>query len=192
MAKGKASSVSANQKIMCSYNKLVSVSELLKLQNPRNMNNHPFKQVERLAKILEYQGVRYPIKVSNQSGYITSGHGRLQAAKLLKWDSMPVDYQDYEDEAQEYADLVADNAIASWAELDLAMINNDIIDFGPELDLEMLGLEKFAVDASDKEKTENPFVLKVILINEMDMDDLYDDLTSKGFTCKKSTDKKAN
>lgn len=146
MAKGQAKV----DHIKCSYSKLVAVDELLKLKHPKNMNAHPFKQIERLAKIMEYQGVRYPIKVSKLSGYITSGHGRLEAAKLLKWKEMPVDFQDYEDDKQEYADIVADNAIASWAELDLSQINSDIIDFGPELDLEMLGLENFAIDVADK------------------------------------------
>lgn len=119
--------------------------------HPKNRNKHPKDQVERLAKILEYQGWRYPIKVSNRSGYITSGHGRLAAAKLLKQKEVPVQYQDYDSDEQEYADLQADNAIASWSELDLSLINTDIIDLGPDFDLDLLGIKNFTVDVADKE-----------------------------------------
>jgi len=109
--------------------------------HPKNRNKHPDYQIDRLAKILMFQGFRYPIKVSNQSGFITSGHGRLLAAKKIGWKDVPVSYQDYESPAQEYADVQADNAIASWAELDLDGINTDLSDLGPDFDLDFLGIE---------------------------------------------------
>lgn len=68
------------------------------------------------------------MKVSNLSGYVTSGHGRILAARLNGWTQVPVNYQDYETFDQEYADVQADNSIASWAELDLSGINSDIKD----------------------------------------------------------------
>lgn len=127
---------------------MVSVKELK--PNPLNRNSHPKDQIERLAKILEYQGWRYPIKVSKRSGLITSGHGRLEAAKLLKLKEVPVSFQDYADEAQEYADLTADNAIASWSELDLSGINSDIVDLGPDFDLDLLGIKDFVLEPVEK------------------------------------------
>lgn len=136
---------------------MVSVKELK--PNPLNRNSHPKDQIERLAKILEYQGWRYPIKVSKRSGLITSGHGRLEAAKLLKLKEVPVSFQDYADEAQEYADLTADNAIASWSELDLSGINSDIVDLGPDFDLDLLGIKGFDLDPSEKE--EEPYSTKI-------------------------------
>jgi hypothetical protein len=122
---------------------LVPVKELK--AHPQNRNQHPKDQIERLAKILEYQGWRYPIKVSKRSGFITSGHGRLEAAKLLKLKEVPVSFQDYTDEVQEYADLQADNAIASWSELDLSAINADIGDLGPDFDIDLLGIHSFTI-----------------------------------------------
>ena len=134
-------------KINCAHDELVPISKLK--PHPRNRNTHPPDQIDRLAKIMEYQGWRTPIKVSTRSGFITSGHGRLAAAIKNKWTEVPVDYQDYETEEQEYADLTADNAIASWAELDLSGINIDIGDLGP-FDLEFLGLKDFQVTMADK------------------------------------------
>lgn len=134
--------------IRCLYDKLVPISELT--PHPKNRNQHPDDQIDRLAKILKYQGWRYPIKVSKQTGLITSGHGRLEAAKKNGWTQVPVNYQDYENETQEYADLQADNAIASWAELELAKINLDLPELGPDFDLEMLGLKDFELEPADK------------------------------------------
>lgn len=134
--------------IRCLYDKLVPISELK--PHPKNRNSHPEDQIVRLAKILKYQGWRYPVKVSKQSGFITSGHGRLAAAILNKWDAVPVNYQDYENEDQEYADLIADNSVASWAELELAKINLDLADLGPDFDLDMLGIKDFKLDPADK------------------------------------------
>lgn len=133
--------------IHCTYKELVATSALKR--HPKNPNRHSKEQIERLAKILKYQGWRYPIKVSNQSGYITSGHGRLEAALLNEWTEVPVDFQDYEDDDMEYADLVADNAIAEWAELDLSGINKEIENLGP-IDIDLLGIKDFVVDMSEK------------------------------------------
>lgn len=135
-------------KVHCAADLLVSVSQLK--PHPKNVNAHPAEQIVRLAKILEYQGWRYPIKVSKRSGYVTSGHGRLLAAKHLGWTEVPVDFQDYESDEQEYADIVSDNAIASWSELDLSAINSDIVDLGPDFDIDLLGIKDFLIEPADK------------------------------------------
>lgn len=124
-------------KINCLYDKLVPVSELQ--VHPKNRNSHPDAQIQRLAQILEYQGWRYPIKVSKLSGFITSGHGRLLAAQKAGFTEVPVNFQEYESEAQEYADLIADNGIALWSELDIETIKSDIPEL-PDLDFDLLGL----------------------------------------------------
>lgn len=133
-------------KIHCAYDKLIETKELI--PHPKNRNIHPQEQIDRLAKILLYQGWRYPVKVSKLSGFITSGHGRLLAAAKNGWNQVPVNYQDYEDEVQEYSDVQADNAIASWASLDLSGINSDIQDLGP-FDVDFLGLKDFKIDVSE-------------------------------------------
>jgi DNA modification methylase len=135
-------------KINCLYDSQLQLDELV--PHPKNRNDHPKEQIERLAKVLEYQGWRYPIKISKRSGYITSGHGRLEAAKLNGWTEVPVNYQDYESDEQEYADLVADNAIASWAELNLAGINADLTDLGPDFDINLLGIKDFVIEPAEK------------------------------------------
>lgn len=134
--------------IHCQYSELVDISELK--PHPKNRNNHSEAQIDRLCEIIKYQGVRHPIKVSNLSGFISSGHGRLLAAKKLGMKRVPVSYQDYTDEAQEYADLIADNAIASWSELDLSGINSDIGDLGPDFEIDLLGIKDFVLEPTEK------------------------------------------
>jgi hypothetical protein len=123
--------------------------------NPKNRNNHSKDQIDRLAKIIKYQGFRSPLIVSKRSGLLVSGHGRLQAAQQLKMSHVPVIFQDFDSEEQEYAALISENSIASWAELDLSGINIDIGDFGPELDLDMLGLKQFTVTPEFEPGSEN-------------------------------------
>jgi hypothetical protein len=85
---------------------------------------------------------------------ITSGHGRLEAARLLKLKEVPVNFQDYDSEEQEYADVQSDNAIASWSDLDIPGIAQDLHDLGPDFDLDMLGLKHFELDLTPTKKEE--------------------------------------
>lgn len=125
-------------KIHCAYDRLVPIKDI-KL-NPKNRNHHPDDQILRLAKIIKSHGMRRPIIVSNRSNTVTCGHGRIMALKHLGVESVPVNFQDYRDEAEEYADAIADNAIAAWSQLDVAGIGSDIVDL-PSFDVELLGLK---------------------------------------------------
>lgn len=122
--------------------------------HPKNRNAHPKDQIKRLAKILEYQGFRYPIKVSKASGFVTSGHGRIEAAKENGWTKVPVNYQEYDSSEQEYADVIADNSIASWSELDLSSINSDIGDLIEGFEVDLLGIKEFSLDMNFEPSTE--------------------------------------
>ena len=127
--------------VFCAHTDLVDVAKLV--PHPRNYNRHPEKQVAKLAKIIDAQGWRHPIVVSNRSGFITKGHGRLAAALLSGWTQVPVDRQDYADEASEWADMIADNRIPELAEVDeevLAGLMADIDLSG--LDVELTGFDE--------------------------------------------------
>jgi len=106
--------------VHCAHTDIVPAAQII--PNPRNPNMHPVRQVEVLAKIIRAQGWRAPITVSLRSGFVVRGHGRLQAALKAGLEDVPVDYQDYADEAAEWADLVADNRIAELAEMDMELL----------------------------------------------------------------------
>lgn len=122
----------------CSFTKLANIEELI--PNPKNPNTHPQAQIELLAKVLKSQGFRQPIVVSKRSGFIVKGHGRLEASKLAGFSQVPIDEQEYINEAQEYADMIADNRLAEISELDNQKLKDLIqeLDTG-EIDLELTG-----------------------------------------------------
>lgn len=102
--------------VNCAFDELVPLEKVV--PNPRNPNQHPQSQVALLAKVIAHQGWRAPIVVSTRSGFIVAGHGRYEAAKALGLAAVPVDYQDFATEADEWAHLVADNRLAELAEAD--------------------------------------------------------------------------
>lgn len=132
--------------IKCKYDELVDPKSLKPF--PKNRNKHTQDQIIRLAKLIHYQGQRAPIIVSNLSGCIVKGHGTRDAIIHNDWQKCAIVRQDFKDKDQEYAFVQSDNAIAEWAQLDLAGINEDIPELGP-FDLDLLGIKNFKVDVSE-------------------------------------------
>jgi DNA modification methylase len=124
--------------IKCAYTELIDIQTLV--SNPRNPNKHSDQQIKLLAKIMKHQGWRSPIVVSKRSGFIVKGHGRLAAAKLNGWTEAPIDRQDYINEADEWADMIADNEIARLAEADHTMIRELALEMPEGFDLDLLGI----------------------------------------------------
>lgn len=127
-AKPKASA--SGVPVFCAHDAIEPIEKVI--PNPKNPNNHPAEQITLLARIITATGWRQPITVSTRSGFIVKGHGRLMAAREAGLTEVPVDYQNYATEAEEYADLVADNRIAELAEIDKAMLADVFKDIDPE------------------------------------------------------------
>jgi DNA modification methylase len=131
--------------VHCAYNDLADIITLI--PNPRNPNQHPQKQIELLAKIIKNQGWRAPITVSTRSGFVVRGHGRLLAAQLLGLVQVPVDRQDYATEAEEWADLIADNRIAELSQIDEGLLANLLTEINiSDLDSNLTGFSDKQID----------------------------------------------
>lgn len=126
--------------------RLVPLSEI-KL-NPKNRNSHPQEQIDRFVKVLRANGFRTLPVISIRSGFLVCGEGRYLAMKQEGMTEMLCSFQPFEDEAEEYAHAIADNALQEWSSLDRAGINQDILDLGP-FDIDNLGLKDFVVDLSE-------------------------------------------
>ncbi len=124
--------------VYCSHDQIKRTIEVT--PNPRNPNKHPEEQIALLARIIKAQGWRAPITVSTLSHMIVRGHGRLAAAKRLGAKEVPVDFQDYKNEQEEWADLIADNRLAELANMDNQMLMDIIqeIDTG-EIEISLTG-----------------------------------------------------
>lgn len=177
-------------KIECAYDELLEVEKII--ENPKNPNKHPDRQITLLSKIIDYQGQRCPIVVSKRSGFIVKGHGRLAAIKNLGWEKAAVDFQDYESEAQEYADMVADNKIAELAQHDDLTMIESIKELEIE-DFELLGLDNFKIDMETRSDNdgvdENLFdkpehMILVEFATEKELQEFYAEILERGLKCK--------
>ena len=147
-------------KVKCPHDEMIELHRIV--PHPRNNNRHSIEQINQLAKLFDYQGIRQPIVVSKLSGFLVKGHGSIQAMEKLGAIEAPVSYQDFDNEAQEYAFITSDNQIAAQAEFDWQAhhISMDEIDFDEieNWDDEFLGIEKrqtASIDDIDKVDEEN-------------------------------------
>ena len=99
-----------------------------------------------LAKNIRYFGWRHCITVSNRSGCIVAGHGRLMAAQQLGMRLAPVDYQDFASDDEELAVLIADNRLAELSETNEAGLQALIKQLDGKLDLDLTGFSAPALD----------------------------------------------
>lgn len=146
--------------------KLIDISEIK--ENEHNRNTHPEDQIARLADIIKAEGFRVPLIVSNRSGLLVAGHGRLLAARMLGLTKLPVSFQDFDSEEQEYRVGISDNAVAEWSEIDMSQIHKDLENLQP-FDLTLLGFRDFTfepdpvVGLTDEDSVPEDVVSKVKL-----------------------------
>jgi ParB-like chromosome segregation protein Spo0J len=133
--------------VRCSFRELRDPATLI--PHPRNPNRHGERQVEMLSRIIRHQGWRNPIVVSARSGFVIAGHGRLAAALKLDLTEVPVDVQEFADEADEWAHLVADNRIAELADMDEGALGDLLSDLG-DIEGFDIGLAGFTDAEADK------------------------------------------
>lgn len=129
---------------------LVSISELK--PHPDNPNKHSRHQIEEIKRQIVAQGVRWPVVRSNLSGHIVAGCGRIEAYKELGFKRVPVLEQDFESAEQEYAFMVADNALQRQSKLDLGLIQSRVVDMGPDFDLSLLAIPNFELGGSPQQE----------------------------------------
>ncbi|MGA8699790.1 MAG: ParB/Srx family N-terminal domain-containing protein [Xanthobacteraceae bacterium] len=109
--------------------------------NKRNARTHSAKQVEQIARSIERFGFVNPVLVDD-ADQIIAGHGRVEAAKRLGLDRVPVLRTTHLSAAECKAYALADNRLAELAVwdvlaielLELRELNFDIAAIGFELD----------------------------------------------------------
>ncbi len=116
-----------------------------RIRNPRTHSN---KQVGQIADSIREFGFTNPILIDAAGGVI-AGHGRLQAAKLLRLSEVPTIRLDHMSEAQVRAYVIADNKLAEnagWDE-DLLRVEFDYLaELDIDFDLTITGFETAEID----------------------------------------------
>ena len=117
----------------------VSPSELKPYSG--NARTHSKRQIKLIARSIEEFGWTSPMLVGDDYE-VMCGHGRLEAAKLLKLEKIPVVRVSHLSAAQRRAYVIADNALAlksGWDRDMLAIEFQGLIDIG--FDVELTGFE---------------------------------------------------
>jgi len=116
--------------------------------DPRNPRIHDRAQIGAIAKSIESFGFNAPILV-DKDNRIVAGHGRFEAAKLLKLTKAPVIRLEHLSEAQAKAFMLADNKLtdrSSWNDRELAVQLKELSDLVLDFEIEATGFELPEID----------------------------------------------
>jgi DNA modification methylase len=112
----------------------------------RNARTHSRRQIKQIAKSIQEFGFNNPILIDDEDQVI-AGHGRLEAAKLVGYLTVPTVRLAHLNAAQKRAYILADNRLAEKAGWDreiVALELQGLIDVGFEV--ELTGFETPEVD----------------------------------------------
>lgn len=105
----------------------------------RNARTHSDEQVQKIAASIAEFGFNNPILVDARGGII-AGHGRLEAAKLLGMETVPVVELTHLTDSQKRAYILADNRLALDAGWDEEILAAELADLQIEdFDLDIIG-----------------------------------------------------
>lgn len=114
--------------------------------SPRNARTHSKAQIKQIAASIKEFGFTNPVLI-DEAQTILAGHGRVEAAKLLKLEDVPVVRIEHMSEAQKRAYVIADNQLAlnaGWDEAILAVEFESLTDL--DFDVSLTGFEMGEID----------------------------------------------
>lgn len=120
----------------------------------RNARTHSKKQIRQIADSIRRFGFNNPVLIGDDD-QIIAGHGRVEAAKLLKMTEVPVLRLSHLSPVDKRAYILADNRLAEkagWDKEILAIELQGLIDLASEI--ELTGFEIADVDLILEEATE--------------------------------------
>lgn len=124
---------------------------------PNNARTHSKKQIRQIANSIDRFGFTNPVLISD-AGEIVAGHGRVEAAKLLGWRTVPTIALSHLSADERRAYVLADNKLAlnaGWDREILAIELQALVDL--EFDVEVTGFSLAEVDfALDEAREASP------------------------------------
>ena len=112
----------------------------------RNARTHSKEQIRQIAASISRFGFTNPVLIS-EDGEIIAGHGRVEAAKMLGWKSVPTIVLAHLSETERRAYVLADNKLAlnaGWDREILAIELQGLVDL--EFDVELTGFSLAEID----------------------------------------------
>src|SRR4051794_37256728 len=128
---------------------LVAITKLK--PSARNARTHSKKQIRQIANSMTAFGWTYPI-LTDEAENIIAGHGRLEAAKLLRFDEVPVIRLIGLTDAQKRALALADNKLTDNSGFDREMLAAELGELAIllpecELSLDITGFQPAEIDS---------------------------------------------
>ena len=177
--------------------KMVSVGDVVPYEKNPRLND---QAVDAVASSIREFGFKVPIVVDGK-GVVVSGHTRLKAAKKLGLDEVPVIVADDLDDTKIKAFRLADNKVAELADWDESLLikeleelddlNYDMGQFDFELDLDDADGDGSDGDGSDDMgdipdniNVMETFALNVIVKDEAEQAELYEEMLGRGYEVK--------
>jgi DNA modification methylase len=114
----------------------------------RNARTHSVKQIAQIAASIRTFGFNNPVLIDKHN-VIIAGHGRVEAAKLLGLETVPVIRLEHLSEAEKRAYILADNKLAEKAGWDaeiLAIELQNLIDLDLDFDISVTGFDMPEID----------------------------------------------
>lgn len=113
----------------------------------RNARKHSPQQISKIASSIEEFGFTNPVLIDAKDGII-AGHGRVEAARLLKLKTVPTICLDHLSKTQKKAYILADNRLAEFgASWDDELLNLELAELvESEFDLDIVGFEDYEAD----------------------------------------------
>lgn len=177
--------------------KMMPIGDVVPYEKNPRLND---QAVDAVASSIREFGFKVPIVVDSK-GVVVSGHTRLKAAKALGLGEVPVIVADDLDDTKIKAFRLADNKVAELADWDESLLikeleelddlNYDMGQFDFELDLDDADGEGSGEDGSDDMgdipdniNVMETFALNVIVKDEAEQAELYEEMLGRGYEVK--------
>ena len=177
--------------------KMMPIGDVVPYEKNPRLND---QAVDAVASSIREFGFKVPIVVDGK-GVVVSGHTRLKAAKTLGLDEVPVIVADDLDDTKIKAFRLADNKVAELADWDESLLIKELEEL-TDLDYDM-GQFDFEIDlddadgnGSDEDGSDDmgdipdninvmeTFALNVIVKDEAEQAELYEEMLGRGYEVK--------
>ena len=158
----------------------------------KNAKIHGEDQIEMLIKSIQQFGFLSPCLVERGTYKLIAGHGRVEAAKRLGMETVPcVFVEDITDEERR-AYILADNRLTELGEWDMSIVQSKLRELNSlDFDISVTGFELDIENTFSEERVGVTFKDSLSVVVECQTEDeaeeLYNELTERGLTCRIST-----
>lgn len=121
----------------------------------RNARKHAEADVEAIMRSIEEFGFDDPIGIWGKENLIVEGHGRLEAAKQLAMETVPVIRLDHLTDEQRRAYALAHNKTAELSGWDFGTLEEELKSLESDFNMADFGFDIFEEEAPDEAEAES-------------------------------------